>query len=159
LLVALLALVVASGVALADNISGSGGNDDIFGKDGRDSLFGGNDGDALQGGLGEDDLFGQRGSDFVNAIDGQASDSVDCRRGANDVAGIDNLSQVGSSTDDVSEECEDLYIPTIVFGGASARSSGAGVSNITSLKEAEHAVGESLLRTVERSGASQRSQA
>jgi Ca2+-binding RTX toxin-like protein len=132
LLVALLALVVASGVALADNISGGGGNDDIFGKDGRDSLFGGNDGDALQGGLGEDDLFGQRGSDFVNAIDGQASDSVDCRRGANDVAGIDNLSQVGSSTDDV--------------------------SNITSFKDAEHAVDESLLRTVERSGASQKSQ-
>jgi|SRR5215211_7261156 Ca2+-binding RTX toxin-like protein len=82
LLVALLALVVASGVALADNISGGGGNDDIFGKDGRDSLFGGNDGDALQGGLGEIDLFGQRGSDFVNAIDGQASDSADCGRGA-----------------------------------------------------------------------------
>jgi hypothetical protein len=180
LLVALvtLAMVAASGVALADNISGgsgnnhlvgtdgkdnisgAGGNDDIYGKgdDDRlfgdsddDNVFGGKGGDALQSGLGKDDLFGQRGRDFVNAIDGQANDSVDCGRGE-DLAGIDMLSQVGGGDDDVSEDCETLYVPILTCPCPDARSAGtrADLSNITSVKEAEQAVDDGLLRKVEK---------
>jgi hypothetical protein len=180
LLVALvaLAMVVASGVALADTINGGGGNnhlvgtngkdnisggsgsDDIFGKGAEDRLFGdsGNDdvygdqGDRLQGGLGRDDLFGQRGNDFVNAIDGQANDSVDCGKGANDVAGVDDLFQVGGGADNVSEDCETLYIPILTCPCPDARSSGTGadLSEISSVKEAEKALDDGLLRKVEK---------
>jgi len=121
----MLALVTAGGSALAlnvrgdssgnrlvgtdgkDNISGNGGNDDIFGKGARDRLFGdaGNDdvsggaqGDRIQGGTGQDDLFGQQGNDFVNAIDLQTNDSVDCGQGDFDVAGIDD-GFIGGSED------------------------------------------------------------
>jgi hypothetical protein len=181
LLVALvaLAMVVASGVALADTINGGGGNnhlvgtngkdnissgsgsDDIFGKgaedrlfgdSGNDDVYGGDQGDRLQGGLGRDDLFGQRGNDFVNAIDGQANDSVDCGKGANDVAGVDDLFQVGGGADNVSEDCETLYIPILTCPCPDARSSGTGadLSEISSVKEAEKALDDGLLRKVEK---------
>jgi hypothetical protein len=175
----LVAMVVASGAALAesiaggdgdnrlvgtngeDNISGAGGNDDILGKGdfdrlfgdaGDDDVFGGKGGDALQSGLGTDDLFGQRGNDFVNAIDGQANDSVDCGQGANDLAGIDDLFQLGGGADNVSEDCETLYVAFLTCPCPGARSSGtvADLSGISSVKEAERAVEAGLLKKVER---------
>ena len=114
-LAGVLALVATSGAALADGIQGNGGDnrligtndkdnisgdDDISGKGNRDRLFGdaraddvhgGNGGDRIQGGLAGDDLFGQTGNDFVNAIDGQTNDFVDCGEGEFDIAGIDGF--------------------------------------------------------------------
>ena len=135
LLVAVMALAVvaASGVALANNIegngannrlvgtngkdsiSGGGGADSIFGRGGSDRLFGdsGNDDvhggkgdDRLQVGLGQDDLFGDAGDDFANAIDGQTNDRVDCGPGVEDVAGVDLLAGV---VDRFSANCEFVY--------------------------------------------------
>jgi hypothetical protein len=142
-----------------DVISGAGGNDDISGKRaddrllgdaGNDDVFGGSGDDRLQAGVGEDDLSGQRGSDFVNAIDFQANDTVDCGRG-NDLAGIDVLSQVGGGDDTFSENCEAIYFP-IICTCPEARSSEtvADLSNITSVKEAEQAVDDGLLKKIER---------
>lgn len=175
-----LAMVMASGVALAKNIaggngdnhlvgtagrdviSGAGGNDDIHGKGdddrlfgdaGDDDVFGGKGDDRLQSGLGKDDLSGGRGNDFVNAIDGVPNDTVSCGRGANDVAGVDIFSlQEGSGADTVSENCEIAYVPIVICPCTEARSSGTVVdlSKITSVKEAEQAVDEGLLKKVER---------
>lgn len=175
----LVAMLAASGAALADsiasgdgddhlvgtngpdNISGAGGNDDIHGKGdfdrlfgdaGDDDIFGGKGGDALQAGLNADDLFGQRGNDFVNAIDAQANDSVDCGGGNNDIAGIDDLFQVGQGADNVSEDCETLYVAFLTCPCPNARSAGtvADLSEISSVEEAERAVEAGLLKKVER---------
>ena len=172
----LVELVAASGAALAegivgsngadrlvgtdgrDAISGAGGNDQIYGKgavdrlfgdSGNDNVFGGKGGDALQSGLGQDDLFGQEGNDFVNAIDGQANDSVNCGRGADDVGGVDFLARGG----DISENCEALYVPILFCPCPSAKRSAdavADLSGISSVKEAERAVQAGLLKKVER---------
>jgi Ca2+-binding RTX toxin-like protein len=171
---AVLALVVASGAALADNIqgaaggnrlvgtdgrdniSGAGGADDISGKGGRDRLFGdaGNDdvfggdqGDRLQAGTGQDDLFGQQGNDFVNAIDGQFNDSVDCGEGENDVAAVDGVI-FGGDGDEFAPNCERLYFG--VPGGVSTARGAAGtdLSTIDTLEEAERAEAEGLLRQI-----------
>ncbi len=176
---AVLALVVTSGVALADgmqgdggnnrlvgtndtdNISGGGGNDDIFGKGDRDRLFGdagaddvhgGNGGDRLQGGLGQDDLFGQTGNDFVNAIDLQVNDLVDCGEGEFDIAGIDGF--FGGS-DEVAPNCEALYVGIPIFdgviiplGGEARSGPGTDLSAIDTLEEAEQAEADGLLRQI-----------
>ncbi|MBA2617679.1 MAG: hypothetical protein H0U91_05850 [Rubrobacter sp.] len=197
-LAAVLALVATSGAALADgiqgnggdnrlvgtndtdNISGGGGDDDIFGKGDRDRLFGdagaddirgGNGGDRLQGGLGPDDLFGQNGNDFVNAIDGQTNDFVDCGDGEFDVAGIDvegfggpegDVEGFGvspSDTDIFALNCEAVYlgigpISTGPIGepgpiGGEARSGpGTDLSAIDTLEEAEQAEADGLLRQI-----------
>lgn len=171
---AMLAMVAASGVALADNvvgdgagnrlvgtdgkdnISGAGGADDILGKGGQDRLFGdaGNDdvsggdrGDRLQAGTGQDDLFGQSGNDFLNAIDGQINDSVDCGEGENDVAGIDGFFFTQDS-DDVSPNCEDLYLA--IPGGVGVRSGAPAtdLSSVDTVEEAERAEADGLLRQI-----------
>ena len=170
---AVLALVAASGVALADNmqgngaadrlvgtdgkdnISGGGGGDDIFGKGGQDRLFGdgGNDdvyggeqGDRLLAGTGRDELFGQQDNDFLNAIDGQINDSVDCGEGESDVAGVDGFI-FGSESDQIAPNCEDLYFG--VPGGAAARDgSGIDLSAIETREEAEQVEAAGLLRQI-----------
>lgn len=156
-----LAMVAAGGGALADSISGNASNERLAGTDGKDhisgdggndDLFGGDRGDALQGGLGADDLFGQKGRDFVNAIDGQANDSVDCGPGF-DVAGFDDLSQVNRGADDVDlESCEIVYVPVIGgFPTSQSLESGSqtALRNITTVEQAEQAVDDGLLRKVE----------
>jgi hemolysin type calcium-binding protein len=171
------ALAVAGGAALADNIegdggndrlvgtngkdtiSGAGGNDDIFGKGGSDRLFGdsGNDdvygggkSDTLQGGLGQDELFGQQGSDFANALDGQANDRVNCGRGF-DVAAIDDFEiafgEPGAPADQVSQNCELLYVGVVIFDGPAAASS-VDLSAIDTREEAEAAEADGLLKQV-----------
>ncbi len=139
------ALAVASGLALADtisgdggnnrlvgtngtdNISGAGGNDDIYGKNGEDRLFGdsGNDqvygggsNDRLQGGLGRDYLSGQLGNDFVNVIDGQANDRALCGPGPRDLAGIDDFDfrpDTRNNQDFFAISCEFVYVATGPF--------------------------------------------
>jgi len=113
------ALVVASGLALAveksggagndsivgtdnnDTLSGGGGNDDIFGKGARDRIHGdsgaddlmGNSGrDELYGDDGDDDYFGGPGNDFLNAVDERPGELVDCGGGLDDTAVIDSPS-------------------------------------------------------------------
>src|ERR671916_2238326 len=177
----LAALVAASGAALAENIaggngdnhlvgtggrdviSGAGGNDEIYGKgdfdrlfgdSGDDDVYGGKAGDALQSGLGQDDLFGQGGNDFANAIDGKPNDSVDCGRGDNDLAGIDVFAPLGPGEDQVSDNCEVLYVAFPECPCPSSQRSSADavarLSEITSVKEAEKAVDAGLLKKVER---------
>ena len=168
------AIVVASGVALANNIegnggnnrlvgtngddtiSGGGGNDDIFGKGGQDRLngdsgnddvYGGGKGDRLQSGQGQDELFGQEGSDFANAIDGQGNDRVNCGKG-NDLAGIDTM-----FGDQVSANCESVYIgigplPNEPLGAEAGSGSGTVLSAIDTLEEAEAAEAKGLLRQI-----------
>jgi Ca2+-binding RTX toxin-like protein len=171
------ALAMVSGAALADNIegdggndrlvgtngkdtiSGAGGNDDIFGKGGQDRLFGdsGNDdvygggkSDTLQGGLGKDELFGQQGSDFANALDGQANDRVNCGRGF-DVAAIDDFEiafgEPGAPADQVSQNCELLYVGVVIFDGPAAASS-VDLSAIDTREEAEAAEADGLLKQI-----------
>jgi hypothetical protein len=178
------ALAMAGGVALADNIEGNGGNnrlvgtngkdtisggggaDHIFGRGGADRLFGdsGNDdvhggkgNDRLQSGLGQDELFGAAGSDFVNAIDGQYNDVVDCGSGDGDVAGIDiELFEGSQRADQFSENCEFVYvgigpIPGGIFGPASMESRGASSTDLQSIDtraEAEAAEAEGLLKQI-----------
>ena len=173
----MLALLTAGGVAWADNvrgdaagnrlvgtdgrdnISGNGGPDKIFGKDGPDRLFGdaGNDdisggakGDRIQGGTGQDDLFGQQGNNFVNALDLQTNDTVDCGEGDFDVAGIDGPF-FGDDADEVAPNCEELYvgIPTCSCGPATAEArGGADLWAIDTRKEAKQAETHGLLRQI-----------
>lgn len=169
-------LMVASGLALADDIqgdggnnrlvgtngkdtiSGAGGNDDIFGKGAQDRLFGdaGNDdvsgggrGDRLQGGLGKDQLFGQKGNDFANAIDGQTNDFVDCGLGNRDVAGIDIKGEF-EDIDRFARNCERVYVgfgPFPLSRTATAES-GTDLSSIDTLQEAEQAEADGLLKQI-----------
>lgn len=150
-----------TGTAGKDNISGAGGDDDIFGRGGQDRLFGdagsddvsGGDGrDRLQGGTGQDDLFGQQGNDFVNAIDLQPNDLVDCGQGDMDVAGIDafGIFIPVEQTDEVAPNCELLYVG-IPFGPVSQESragSGPDLSSIDTRAEAEQAEADGLLRQI-----------
>lgn len=167
------ALVVASGLALADHIvgnagnnrlvgtpgkdtiSGAGGHDDIFGKGGRDRLFGdsGNDdlfggtrGDRLQGGLGQDELFGQRGNDFVDAIDGQTNDSANCGKGNEDVAAIDAPTGDLNPADSFAGNCEFVYVAVGPFETSDDR--GTASSSIDTREEAERAEAEGLLKQI-----------
>ncbi len=119
-----------SGAGGGDHVFGAGGGDHVFGKGSQDRLFGdsggddvhGGDGrDRLQGSLGQDDLYGQAGNDFVNAIDGQVNDSVDCGEGENDVAGIDGFF-FGQDSDQIAENCENLYLA--IPGGVGVRVGG-----------------------------------
>jgi Ca2+-binding RTX toxin-like protein len=176
-----LATVIASGVALADNIegngannrlvgtngkdtiSGGGGADSIFGKGGSDRLFGdsgnddihgGNGNDRLQVGTGQDELFGQGGFDFVNAIDLQTNDRVDCGPG-DDIAGIDDFTIFipVEEADFVAPNCEILYVgvPDFVIGPASAAArgeSGTDLSAIDTRAEAEQAEADGLLKQI-----------
>ena len=102
-----LALVVASGAAVAvsktgddgnnrlvgtndrDTLAGGGGNDEVYGKGARDRLYGDSGRDLVQGGGGPDQLFGGqgfdrvfggRGDDFINVLD-ERNDVVDCGAG------------------------------------------------------------------------------
>ncbi len=133
-----LAMVAASGAALADRIVGDGGdnrlvgtngkdvilgstgNDSIFGRggadrldgdNGRDDVHGGKGDDRLQSGLGQDELFGGPGDDFANAIDRQLNDRIDCGTGE-DVAGIDedDTTTPQGGEDIFAPNCEMVYI-------------------------------------------------
>jgi Ca2+-binding RTX toxin-like protein len=89
-----LAVLLASGVALAANIKGTEGDDELYGTTSRDTIipFGGDDtvyalgsnddvrhsfgNDTIYGGAGKDTLRGGRGSDVIYG--GPGSDLIDC---------------------------------------------------------------------------------
>ncbi len=184
-----LAMVAASGAALADriagngednrlvgtngmdNISGAAGADDIFGRGGPDKLFGdggaddvhgGKGDDRLQSGLGRDELFGGPGDDFANAIDRQFNDRIDCGPGDEDVAGIDedDTTTPQGGEDEFAPNCEKVYIafgpvfpgpgqPPTDFAIEETRGeSGTDLSAIDTVKEAEQAEADGLLRQI-----------
>lgn len=175
---AVLALVTMSGVALADNmqgnggnnrlvgtngkdtISGGGGNDNVFGRGGQDRLlgdagnddvYGGKGDDRLQSGLGQDELFGQQGNDFVNVIDGQPNDFVDCGSGEFDVAGVDAFFfGEDSESDEISPNCDAIYAGVPIWWMVGTERSGPGMdlSAIDTLKEAEQAEADGLLKQI-----------
>lgn len=105
------ALLLGSGLALAQHITGTagdneikgtrnvdqmyglGGDDDLFGRDGDDELYGGSGRDLLVGGPGDDEIYGGSGSDdllggpgndYINSADNNRQDVVDCGDGNND---------------------------------------------------------------------------
>lgn len=132
-----LALVLVSGVALAevitgnngnntivgssekDRLAGGGGNDDItglrsgdqlYGDSGNDDLHGNRGLDQLYGGRGADDVFAGPGNDFVNVVDESGADFVNCGPGDNDRVAADHF-------DFVRENCEfvDFFDDDIPF--------------------------------------------
>jgi Ca2+-binding RTX toxin-like protein len=136
-----LALVSASGVALAvnkigthgpdtlrgtnggDHLQGKGGDDIIFGLRGSDILLGGSDDDTLTGGTrlqplggGEKKLYGGSGNDFVGG--GNGSDAVKGGKGIDYVA----------DGDLVKDTAEDK-----VYAGAG--NDGVQVANATATKD------------------------
>jgi Ca2+-binding RTX toxin-like protein len=82
------------GGAGTDTISGADGADTLYGEAGADTLNGGNGNDVLVGGLGGDTMNGDAGDDLVDGVDGSTSDVVDCGAGTNDVATLDNSSEL-----------------------------------------------------------------
>jgi hypothetical protein len=139
LTVTALALVACSGLALAknldggggdglvgtdkkDTVSGGGGNDDLFGKAAADRLSGdsgsdeirGNDvPDKIFGNNGQDNMYGNAGNDFINAFDEQPNDFVNCGPCENDRAIIDVFT---SNRTDTFRNCEIIYLPIPVCG-------------------------------------------
>jgi hypothetical protein len=130
-------LALASGLALAeeksgdggnnrlvgtphrDTISGAGGNDDIFGKAKRDRLYGDSGADKVFGNTGPDYLFagmgpgdrvyGDGGNDFLNTIDERRDRVIDCGAGNEDEAYVDF-----KDVENVSENCEGLAAVLVV---------------------------------------------
>jgi hypothetical protein len=169
LLLAIVAVSVmlASGIALAesltgtngddrlmgtdgrDHISGGGGHDLIIGRGGRDALYGDSGRDVLRGGRADDDmqgglradrLFAGGGNDdFVNVIDGHPDDFVDCGPGY-DIAFIDSFYGRG---EDRTERCEELRTNANPNRFNTARS-----SSLTE-EEAERALEDGHLKKVE----------
>lgn len=56
-------------------------NESLEGSDGPDVLIGDNDDNSLMGHLGADILIGKGGNDFIDAIDGQRDEQIDCGGG------------------------------------------------------------------------------
>jgi Ca2+-binding RTX toxin-like protein len=139
LVVMALVLVVASGLALAvektgdggnntirgtkgtDTLSGGGGNDDIFGKGRRDRLYGDSGADKVFGNTGPDYLFtgmgprdrvyGDGGNDFLNTIDERTDSVIDCGAGLFDEAYVDFF-----EVDNVAANCESIAGVVILSG-------------------------------------------
>lgn len=125
-----LALLLASGVALAGVFNGDDGNNRLVGTDGRDRMFGsggddlvrgldgpdrmaGGDGedtmyggrgqDIINGGGGEDRIYGGSGNDYISSIGDDAVDVVDCGGGTDSV---DRSIVLGPDKADVFVNCE-----------------------------------------------------
>ena len=105
LLLALIAaaLVVASGVALAQNfvgtdrgerIVGTNAADNIDGNGGDDTIIGGRGADKIRGGTGRDKQYGGRGNDVIRS-EGTFRDLINCGKGI-DTAYVDPKDQVTS---------------------------------------------------------------
>ena len=95
-----LALVLASGVALAINKIGTNGPDTLKGTNGADNLLGKGGNDALFGFGGRDNMLGGEGKDWVlggneqrplggdkNLVGGPGNDGVQSGRGSDNVLG------------------------------------------------------------------------
>ena len=58
-----------------------GDNESLEGSDGPDVLIGDNDDNSLLGHLGADTFIGKGGDDFIEALDGQRDQQIDCGPG------------------------------------------------------------------------------
>jgi Ca2+-binding RTX toxin-like protein len=99
---ALVVLLLASGVALAKNIGGDEGDntltgtkraDTIHGRGGDDVIYGKRGNDTIYGENGDDSLYGGKGRDRLYSA-GTYMDVVDCGRGGRDRAEVDASDQV-----------------------------------------------------------------
>ncbi len=136
------ALLLASGVALAvsksggngddllkgtndrDTISGGGGDDLIYGKGASDQLYGNSGADEVHGNRGDDELFsgqgvdevyGGTGDDFINTIDERVDRVIDCGPGRKDFAVVD-IDEFERTLN--TETCEEVHGFEITFGEA-----------------------------------------
>ena len=147
-----LAMVAASGVALANNIEGNGADNRLVGTNGKDTISGGGDDDVFGRG-GADRLFGDAGDDFANAIDGQTNDRIDCGPGAGDVAGVDLMAGI---VDRFSASCEFVYYggtrppspPPPPFAPTAQGGSDTDLSAIDTRAEAEQAEADGFLMQI-----------
>ncbi|WP_079206297.1 Ig-like domain-containing protein [Microcystis aeruginosa FBCC-A68] len=101
-------IVIGSGTAGADSITGSTGNDNLSGLDGADTINGGDGNDIISGGNGYDIIRGGTGNDTISGIGGfdliyggSGNDSLTGNNG-NDtiVGGFGNDSLAGSGGND-----------------------------------------------------------
>ena len=95
------------GTAMADDISGAGGNDTLFGFGGDDRIDGGTGNDVLDGGDGNDILIGGDGRDTASYAQAAAAVHVDLGASGPQAtgAGMDTLigveDVIGSAFDDI----------------------------------------------------------
>jgi Ca2+-binding RTX toxin-like protein len=88
------------GLGAKDTLRGLGGNDDCYGGSGADNIRCGAGNDRIDGGFGEDMLFGALGNDTISAADGKV-DQVNCGEG-DDTVYVDEL-------DVVNPDCEEVF--------------------------------------------------
>ena len=107
-----------TGNALANSLSGGGGNDRVDGLYGNDTLSGGDGNDVLNGGNGNDTLHGGNGDDTLNG--GAGNDTLDGGSGSNRLAGEQgsDIYIVSSSTDrpiELANEGYDVVYASVNF--------------------------------------------
>jgi Ca2+-binding RTX toxin-like protein len=83
------------GLGGADTIEGRPGDDALYGGDGRDTIRGQSGQDYVNGGRGRDTLHGGSANDVIEAADGE-EDVVNCGRGNNDRASVDEQDQLSN---------------------------------------------------------------
>lgn len=118
------AVVVASGVAWADNITGTAGNDKLQGTSGNDNMDGKAGNDTLEGMSGADSVLGANGDDLLygGRADGNSVGERDEVRGqdGNDTvfggSGADDL-YGGTGNDAISDALEDDSSVDKISGG------------------------------------------
>ncbi len=85
LVVALVALVVAGGVALAETVNGDDGPNTLYGTAQADIIRGYGGNDRIYPGNGVDQVYAGRGNDFVSSRGDDSRDVVRCGRGKDTV--------------------------------------------------------------------------
>ena len=85
-----------------DYIAGEGGSDDLYGGRGKDEVRGAGGYDYAAGGHGHDHLYGGRKNDWLEAVDGEG-DRVNCGYGHHDKAYVDAIDRVNKNCEDVKE--------------------------------------------------------
>src|SRR5215211_2681164 len=91
-----------------DYIAGERGSDDLYGGRGKDEVRGADGHDYIAGGHGHDDLYGGRKNDWLKAVDGER-DRVNCGKGHDDKAYVDEIDRVNKNCEDVKEYDEKDY--------------------------------------------------
>lgn len=88
------------GSAVANSLSGSGGNDVLDGAAGNDSLSGGTGNDTLSGGAGDDTLTGGSGNDTFELTAGGGDDTITDFVAGSDTLDVAALTDVGNALTD-----------------------------------------------------------
>jgi Ca2+-binding RTX toxin-like protein len=81
LVVALVVLVMAGGVALAKTINGDDGRNTLYGTAEADVIRGYGGRDSIHPGGGVDHVYASRGNDYVSSVGDNARDVVNCGPG------------------------------------------------------------------------------